>query len=62
MASGEIARDLGYPLSQTNKILRRMLAEGYLALDPAVRTYQPAVRGPLLSYWLHILAALRPKE
>lgn len=49
---GEIARELGYPVSSTSMLLGNLLARGYLRHGPDQRTYFPTPRVTLLGAWV----------
>lgn len=52
---GEIARELGYPVSSTSMLLANLLERGYLRHGPDQRTYFPTPRVTLLGAWIEPL-------
>ena len=48
----EIARNLGYPKSSTNAILKSLVALGYLSLEQKGLTYFPSLRLTQLADWV----------
>ncbi len=52
---GEIARELGYPVSSTSMLLGNLLERGYLRHGPDQRTYLPTPRVTLLGAWIEPL-------
>jgi len=52
---GEIARELGYPVSSTSMLLCNLLERGYLRHGPDQRTYFPTPRVTLLGAWIEPL-------
>jgi len=52
---GEIARELGYPISSTSMLLANLLERGYLRHGPDQRTYFPTPRVTLLGAWVEPL-------
>ena len=46
---GEIARELGYPVSSTSMLLGNLLERGYLRHGPDQRSYFPTPRVTLLA-------------
>lgn len=52
---GEIARELGYPMSSTSMLLGNLLERGYLRHGPDQRTYFPTPRVTLLGAWIEPL-------
>jgi len=49
---GEVARELGYPVSSTSMLLGSLLERGYLRHGPDQRTYFPTPRVTLLGAWI----------
>lgn len=52
---GEIARELGYPVSSTSMLLGNLLERGYLRHGPDQRSYFPTPRVTLLGSWIEPL-------
>ncbi|QHE83696.1 IclR family transcriptional regulator [Hydrogenophaga sp. BPS33] len=52
---GEIARELGYPVSSTSMLLSSLLEYGYLRHGPDKRSYFPTPRVTLLGAWIEPL-------
>lgn len=52
MTGTEIGRELGYPKSSTNAILKSLVALGYLSLDRRSLTYYPSLRLTRLGDWI----------
>jgi IclR family transcriptional regulator, acetate operon repressor len=52
---GEIARELGYPVSSTSILLGNLLERGYLRHGPDQRSYFPTPRVSLLGAWIEPL-------
>lgn len=52
---GEIARELGYPVSSTSMLLGNLLERGYLRHGPDQRTYFPTLLVTLLGSWIEPL-------
>ncbi len=52
LAVGEIVRDLGIPQASASMLLKSLATLGYLAYDPAARTYLPTLRVVLLGAWI----------
>ena len=52
---GEIARELGYPVSSTSMLLGNLLERGYMRHGPDQRTYFPTPRVTVLGAWIEPL-------
>ncbi len=52
---GEVARELGYPVSSTSMLLGNLLERGYLRHGPDQRTYFPTPRVTVLGAWIEPL-------
>lgn len=52
---GEIAQELGYPVSSTSILLGNLLDRGYLRRGPDQRSYFPTPRVTLLGAWIEPL-------
>ncbi|MBC7377064.1 MAG: helix-turn-helix domain-containing protein [Burkholderiaceae bacterium] len=52
---GEIARELGYPVSSTSMLLGNLLERGYLRHGPDQRSYFPTPRVTVLGAWIEPL-------
>lgn len=52
---GEIARELGYPLSSTSMLLGNLMERGYLRHGPDQRSYFPTPRVTVLGAWIEPL-------